>query len=276
MQRLKQLLKGGYGLYWGSGVAADVPALAYYLLISLAPFLLGVTAIAAQLADTDRIIEDLTRRASSELPAQLKASLIEIIQHAQQSSGWLLVLAVVGCLWTCSGAVGVIVRCKHRLLVRNPFNPAGGRIREMGLAGLVLALVVVIAGMAALGAGAAADLGIELSGFEAGAGAWFVSLAVLEMLYVLGPRGRLSARSALAGALPASLLLQVVPLVVSLYTTYAVGAVNVAQLFFILVLLVVGATLSAQIILIGAALACLKERGIKVRHLSSVNLVEGP
>lgn len=255
-------------------MAADVPALAYYLLISLAPFLLGVTAIAAQVADTDRIIEDITRRASDELPLELKSSLIEVIQHAQESSGWLLLIAVVGCLWTCSGAVGVLVRCKHRLLGRDPFHPTLGRLREIGLAGLVVVLVVILAGMAAVGGGLVERLGIDLTGLEVGALAWIVTLAVLEMLYVLGPRGQVSPRSALSGALPASLLLQVVPLVVALYTDYATSTVNVAQLFLILVLLVVGATLSAQIILGGATLACMHARGIKLRQLSDFSLVE--
>jgi len=260
--------------YWKSGVSADVPALAYYLLISLAPFLLGVTAMAARVFDTDQIIADITVKASSELPWQLKASLIEIIEHAQQSSGWLLLLAVIGCLWTCSGAVGVIVRCKHRLLGRPAYHPTLARLREIGLAGLVVLLVVLLAAMAAVGGGLTDRLKIDFSSIELSALTWAASLIILEMLYILGPRGKISLRAALSGALPASILLQVVPLVIALYTNYAIGAVNVAQLFFTLVLLVVAATLSAQIILIGATLACMKSRGIKLRQLSDLNLAD--
>lgn len=260
--------------YWGSGVSADVPALAYYLLISLAPFLLGVTALAARLADTDKIIEKITIEASDQLPVELQNSLVEIIEHAQQSSGWLLLLAILGCLWTCSGAVGVLVRCKHRLLSKAAYHPTLGRLREIGLAGLVLLLVVLLTGTAAVAGGVLGGLGFELTGFEVAGVAWVACLAVLTLLYSLGPRGGVGLRPALQGALPASLLLQIVPLVVSLYTQYAAGAVNVAQLFLVLVLLVVGCTLSAQIILGGAVLACMKQRGIKVRQLAGLSLVE--
>lgn len=274
VQLVKRIFNICDQFYWGSGASADAPALAYYLLISLAPFLLGVTALAARLYDTDRLIEDITLRASDQLPQELQVSLVEIIQHAQRSSGILLLLAIVGCLWTCSGAVGVLVRCKHRLLSKSPYHPTIGRLREMGLAGLVLVLVVVMVGMGAVAGGVLGRLGIEISDFEAGAIAWVATLAVLLLLYSLGPRDRLSFRSALAGAVPASLLLQVVPLVVSLYTQYATGAVNAAQLFLILVLLVVGCTLSAQIMLGGAVLACMHKRGIKLSQLSSLSLVE--
>jgi len=33
--------------YWGQGIADDVPALTYYLVLSLAPFALGVAALHA-------------------------------------------------------------------------------------------------------------------------------------------------------------------------------------------------------------------------------------
>jgi len=38
-----------FDFYWGQGIADDVPALTYYLLLSLAPLALGLAAIQALL-----------------------------------------------------------------------------------------------------------------------------------------------------------------------------------------------------------------------------------
>lgn len=45
--RLRRVPGELVGLYWDSGVANDVPALAWFLLSSLVPLALGVTALAA-------------------------------------------------------------------------------------------------------------------------------------------------------------------------------------------------------------------------------------
>jgi uncharacterized BrkB/YihY/UPF0761 family membrane protein len=44
---VRRVLRELVGLYWESGVSADVPALAWYLLSSLVPLALGLTALAA-------------------------------------------------------------------------------------------------------------------------------------------------------------------------------------------------------------------------------------
>ena len=38
-----------FDFWWGQGIADDVPALTYYLLLSLAPFALGLAALEALL-----------------------------------------------------------------------------------------------------------------------------------------------------------------------------------------------------------------------------------
>src|SRR3712207_8157465 len=40
-----------FAFYWGQGIADDVPALAYYLLLSLGPFALGMAALEALLLE---------------------------------------------------------------------------------------------------------------------------------------------------------------------------------------------------------------------------------
>ena len=40
-----------FDFYWGQGIADDVPALTYYLLLSIGPFALGMAALEALLLD---------------------------------------------------------------------------------------------------------------------------------------------------------------------------------------------------------------------------------
>ena len=48
---MRRALDRVFQFYWGEGIADDVPALAYYLVLSLAPFALGVAAVALRLDD---------------------------------------------------------------------------------------------------------------------------------------------------------------------------------------------------------------------------------
>jgi uncharacterized BrkB/YihY/UPF0761 family membrane protein len=45
--RVRRVLDEVVGLYWESGLGDEVPALAWFLLSSLAPLALGLTALAA-------------------------------------------------------------------------------------------------------------------------------------------------------------------------------------------------------------------------------------
>ena len=66
------------GLYWESGISADVPALAWYLLSSLAPLALGLTALAAIILGDYAEAQALAARVSGVLPADAH----------EQSSRW--------------------------------------------------------------------------------------------------------------------------------------------------------------------------------------------
>ena len=46
---MRRLLTWLHDFYWGEGIADDVPALTYYLVLSLAPFALGLAALEALL-----------------------------------------------------------------------------------------------------------------------------------------------------------------------------------------------------------------------------------
>lgn len=252
MKRLRRIVSYIDQFYWGSGIAADVPALSYYLLISLAPFLLGVAAIGALVTDPDRLVGGITRLISTNLPPEITHSISSVIQQAHIDSPWLLGLALFGCLWTCSGAVGIIARCENRLLGRKPLPATLGRLHEMFLAGGVILMVVVMLLLGATAGGAFPQLGLQT--WWVPLTAWAITLICLATLFIVAPRGGMRPLSALLGALPASLFLQLVPSLVGFYVQN-VGAGSLANIFFLLVILVIGCSISAQAILICVGIA---------------------
>jgi uncharacterized BrkB/YihY/UPF0761 family membrane protein len=62
------------GLYWESGVSADIPALAWYLLSSLVPLALGLTALAAVVLGDYPEAQALATRVSRVLPDDVMIS----------------------------------------------------------------------------------------------------------------------------------------------------------------------------------------------------------
>jgi len=252
VKRAKRTISFVNQFYWGDGIAADVPALASYLLISLAPFLLGVTAVGALITDPNKLVGGITNRFSGNLPPEITDSISSVIQKAHIDSPWLLALALFGCLWTCSGAVGVIARCSNRLLGKQPLPATLGRLHEMFLAGGVILMVVVMLLVGATAGGAIPALGLQT--WWVPLTAWVVSLICLGTLFIVAPRGGMRPSAAFIGALPVSLFLQLVPSLVGFYVRH-VGAGSVANIFFLLVILVIGCSLSAQGILISVGIA---------------------
>jgi len=255
VQNIKRITSYIVRFYWGSGISSDVPALSYFFLISLAPFLLGVTSISTLVSSPDSLLSSITGRATSNLPPDLRDAITSIIHQTHIDSPWLLALALFGCLWTCSGAVGVIARCSNRLLKREPLPASLGRIHEMFLAGGVVILVVVLMAVGATAGGAIRNWHLPLDNWIVPLAAWLVTLICLVMLFVSAPRGGMKISAALIGALPASLFLQAVPAIVGLYVSN-VASVNVAKIFFLLVIMVIACSLSAQSVLISTGIAC--------------------
>ena len=53
--KLGHMLRQAVGFYWGSGLSNEAPALAWFLLASLVPLALGITALAAVVGVTIRV-----------------------------------------------------------------------------------------------------------------------------------------------------------------------------------------------------------------------------
>src|SRR5688572_6255642 len=141
-----------FDFYWGQGIADDVPALTYYLLLSLAPFALGVAALEALLLEDILSALEVASQLNRFLPDAVHNDVTNLVTGTRDNSPWLLALAVAAMLWTSSGAIGVIERCESRMLDCRRHNVFTGRIRNLGLGALVaMAFVFAAAGAPVIG-----------------------------------------------------------------------------------------------------------------------------
>src|SRR4051794_6525144 len=256
-----------FDFYWGEGIADDVPALTYYLLLSLAPFALGLAAMQALLLDNVLSAIEVADQINRFLPDAVHADITRLILGTRDNSPLLLALAVATMLWTTSGAIGVVERCESRILAAPRHGIVSGRLRNM-LLGAGVAVMVAAASAGAPVIGDAADTlnlrgalpsGVLLAINTLG------SIAAFAGIYRWAPRAHLRWRSAAVGAIPAGIAIQAVPALVGLYVGTFVGFAAV-RLFLILAVVLLGLYVMATVILIGSGLAVKRE----VRHLRRV------
>ena len=105
-----------FDFYWGEGIADDVPALAYYLVLSLAPFALGLAALEALLLKDVLSAITVADQLNRFLPEALHEDIRWLVVGTRDNSPLLLALALFAMLWTTSGGIGVIERCLSRIL----------------------------------------------------------------------------------------------------------------------------------------------------------------
>jgi membrane protein len=254
---MRRALDRVFRFYWGEGIADDVPALAYYLVLSLAPFALGVAAVALRLDDALTALT-VAEQINRYLPAQVHGDVKRLVVGTRESSPELLIVAIVAMLWTTSGAIGVIERCISRMLGGERHHIVLGRIRNMVLGAVVAAGVI----LAAIGTSAVND--IPFLGRSASPGLLLVmtslgSIALFAAIYRYAPRAHLGWRSGLLGAVPAGIGLQIVPSVVGLYVN-AVAGFQAVRLFLVLAVVLLAVSLLATLVLVGAGIAAYAER----------------
>src|ERR1700722_5826811 len=86
----RRALREIVSLYWESGVGDDVPALAWFLLSSLVPLALGVTALATLLLGDYGQAQALAERASRVFPKDLHDQFVQLILRTRRDSPWLI------------------------------------------------------------------------------------------------------------------------------------------------------------------------------------------
>jgi membrane protein len=256
-----------FDFYWGTGIADDVPALTYYLLLSLGPFALGLAAVQALLLDNVLSAIEVADQLNRFLPDAVHEDITRLVLGTRDNSPLLLALAVGTMLWTTSGAIGVVERCESRMLNAPRHGIVPGRLRNM-LLGAGVALMVAAASAGAPVIGDAADT-LDLRG-ELPGGVLLVvntlgSIVVFAGIYRWAPRAHLRWRSAAVGAIPAGIAIQAVPALVGLYVGQFVGFAAV-RLFLILAVVLLGLYVMATVILVGSGLAVKRE----LRHLHRV------
>ena len=255
---MRRVARRAFDFYWGQGIADDVPALTYYLLLSLAPFALGVAALEALLLEDFLSAVEVAEQLNRFLPDAVHNDVVELVTRTRDNSPWLLALAVVSMLWTSSGAIGVIERCESRILDCRRHDVFTGRLRNLVLG----ALVAVSFAFAAAGAPVIGDVLRHLSlGGRATTIVFntFGSIVVFAVIYRYAPRSRLDWRAAFVGALPAGIALQAVPFLIGLYFEAAAGFAAV-RLFLLLAVLLVGLYVMATVMLVGSGVAVRAER----------------
>ena len=265
-----------FDFYWGEGIADDVPALTYYLLLSLAPFALGLAAVQALLLKNLLSAIEVADQLNRFLPDAVHGDITRLVLGTRSNSPQLLAVAVAAMLWTTSGAIGVIERCESRMLGAPRHSLVIGRVRNVML-GAGLAVMVAFASAGAPVIGDAADA-LNLRGVLQGGLLLVVntvgSVIVFAFIYRLAPRGHLRWRSAIVGAVPAGIAIQAIPALVGLYVGNFVGFAAV-RLFLILAIVLLGLYVMATVILVGSGLA-VKRQIRYVRHVEAARAAAVP
>jgi uncharacterized BrkB/YihY/UPF0761 family membrane protein len=262
---VRSLLKRAFDFYWGEGIADDVPALTYFLLLSLAPVALGLAALEALLlrnADSAvRVADGLNRF----LPEAVHGDILRLVTGTRDNSPLLLAIALAAMLWTSSGAIGVIERCESRMLDCKRHDVITGRIRNI-LLGAGIAIMVIGATSAAPVIGDVADalkLRATLPGWLFLGFNTLASVVLFAFVYHWAPRSRPRWRASLLGAVPAGVAIQGVPAIVGLYFGATAGFAAV-RLFLLLAVMLLGLYVISVVTLIGAGIAVrseLRKRG---------------
>jgi uncharacterized BrkB/YihY/UPF0761 family membrane protein len=242
-----------FGFYWGSGLSDEVPALAWFLLASLVPLALGITAIATLLLGDYAKAQMVAEKLSQGLPRNVHEEVVQLILRTHRDSPLLIVGSIAGMLWTSSGAVGVLERSLSRLMGGEGQGPVVGKLRNIGVAAAVTVLIVIMVLVASAGTGVLREL--RLSSVLIRIAVPIASIGLTSLIcggvyWVLGGR-ETRWRSALLGGLTGGVLLQVTPTAAGYYLRFVAGNTPV-ELFLMLSGVLITCYLAALALLIGA------------------------
>jgi uncharacterized BrkB/YihY/UPF0761 family membrane protein len=140
--KLRRAAREAIGFYWGSGLSNDVPALAWFLLASLVPLALGITALATVVLGDYAKAQMVAEKLAQGLPRNVHEEIVQLILRTHRDSPLLIAGSIVGMLWTSSGAVGVLERGLSRSVGQPGKGAVVGKLRNIGVAAGVTLLVV--------------------------------------------------------------------------------------------------------------------------------------
>jgi uncharacterized BrkB/YihY/UPF0761 family membrane protein len=258
------------GLYWESGLGDDVPALAWFLLSSLVPLALGLTALGTVVLGDYSRAQSLAERVSSVLPKDLHDQLVQLILRTRRDSPLLIAGSIAVMVWTSSGAVGVMGRCLSRLLALRGTGIVIGKLRNLAVAGALTMLIVLMVLVASAGTGILRQLGVDSTLTRIIVPMIGVSLTLLICagVYWSLAAGELSVRAALAGGGVAAVLLAVTPTAAGYYLRFVAGTTPV-ELFLILAGILFTCFLAALGLLLGAGICARVQLGQRLGAAAS-------
>ena len=254
------------GLYWESGVSADIPALAWYLLSSLVPLALGLTALAAVALGDYAEAQALAARVSRVLPEDVHDQVVALVLRTRRDSPLLIAGAIVGMVWASSGAVGVINRCLSRMLSIKGPNPLVGKLRDLRVALAVAVLVVVMVLLATAGTGLVERLHVNATLVRVALPLLVFTVIVLicaSVFRMLGGK-RVSWHAALAGAGVSGVVLLVTPTVAGYYTRWVANSTPV-KVFLVLAGVLITCYIVAFGLLLGAGVVARVQLGHRLQ-----------
>ena len=250
------------GLYWDSGVSADIPALAWYLLASLVPLALGLTALTAVVLGDYAQAQALAERVSRVLPRDVHDQVVTLVLRTRRDSPLLIAGAVLGMVWACSGSVGVLDRCLRQMLSITAPNPLVGKLQNIGVAFVVALLVVVMVLLASAGTGLVDRLDLNATVVRVALPFLVLTVVVLlcaSVFRVLG-RKRVSWHAALAGGGVSGVVLLITPTLAGYYTRWVANNTPV-KVFLVLAGVLITCYLVAFGLLLGTAVAARVQLG---------------
>ena len=250
------------GTYWDSGIGDDVPALAWFLVSSLVPLALGVTAIAAIVLGDYTQAQSLTTRIGQVLPKDVHDQIVALILRTKRDSPLLLAVSALVMIWTASGAVGVIARSLGRVLGASGPGIVLGKLRNLAVAATLALLIVLMLVVASAGTGLIHRLEVSslLVRLVVPVLAFVITLLISGSAYLALAQGSLRWRAALTGGAVAAFILQVTPTAAGYYLRVVSGNTPV-ELFLMLAGVLITCYLAAFGLLLGAGISARVQLG---------------
>ena len=266
IDRLRRAPRELIGLYWDSGVVNDVPALAWFLISSLVPLALGLTALAAVALGDYARAQELSSRISQVLPKDVHDQIVNLILRTKDQSPLLIAGSIAAMVWVSSGTVGVLERCLHRLLARPGFGVVVGKLRNLGVALAVTVLIVLMVAVATAGTNLVRRLDVASAIIRVAVPLISLGLATLLCGAVFHTVAGQSLRwkAAWAGAAVSGVILNITPTVAGYYLRVVAGRTPVG-LFLTLAGVLFTCYLAALGLLLGAAVAARVQLGHRLQ-----------
>jgi uncharacterized BrkB/YihY/UPF0761 family membrane protein len=264
--RLRRLPRELVGLYWDSGVANDVPALAWFLITSLVPLALGLTALAAVALGDYAQAQALSARIAQVLPKDVHDQVVNLILRTKEESPLLIAGSIAAMVWVSSGVVGVLERCLHRLLARPSAGFVLGKLRNLAVAGVVTVLIMIMVGVATAGTDLVRRLNIDpfIIRLAVPLVALCLTTALCGAVFRTLVGQSLRWRAAWAGAVVSGLVLNITPTAAGYYLRFVTGRTPVG-LFLMLAGVLFTCYLAALGLLLGAGVTARVQLGHRLR-----------